>query len=228
MALELKIQKTAVTSSGDVMTVSDTTGDYDAVTNPTGYGSPNQARNNMALFLTSFNKRTDGNVKLSVDTYDPEVVSEWSVSLNLDGWDETTVHGVLALETTNDLAVGELTYDFSSDELKVIDTKNGSGPWTYTTLPATEDDLLNDSYTVAYRTVEDLYDLTNLNQCNNKANKKYYDTKELSDRDKYMEVRSSLTATEYQFALSNPSKAQEMVESLESVCECFSGDTCLL
>lgn len=95
MALELKIQNTAVTASGDAMTVTDVTGDYDASTNPTGYGAPNEERANLALFLRSFNKLTTGDVELVIDDNDsPNTVTEWSVSLNKDGWDQTTIYGL--------------------------------------------------------------------------------------------------------------------------------------
>ena len=226
MALELKIQKTAVTESGDAMTVTDATGSYDATSNPGGYGSPNEERVNLALFLTAINKRIDGDVTLEVASYDPEVVTEFSVSLNLDGWDESTIYGLLKLDNANDLAVGELSYDFASDEIKEILTKSGAGPWTYTSQVVPESALIDDSYTVAYKTIADLYDLSQLNQCNYKANKRYFDSKSSGDRNKFIEVRSSIESINYQFLLDNPSKAQEMVESLELVCECFDGDTC--
>lgn len=226
MALELKIQNTAVTATGDAMTVTDITGDYDGVTNTTGYGGPNKDRNELALFLKSVNKRTDADVDLVIDNSDPLNVTEWAVSLNKDGWDQTTIFGLNLYSTSTNMEVGEIAYDSGSGEFRKIETKSGAGPYSYTYTVVTINELGSTGTTTFAATVEDLYDLTQLNKCNFKANKKYYNTKELKDRDKYIEIRSSIIATKYQFELENPSKAQEMVESLEVVCECFSSDTC--
>lgn len=42
--LQLKLSKVSLSSDGTVLTVQDTTGNYNAVTNPGGYGTPNPVR----------------------------------------------------------------------------------------------------------------------------------------------------------------------------------------
>lgn len=72
------------------LTATDTTGDYDAVTNPTGYGAPNDAFADFAHYVI-IRKKNNNDVDdevLVVDAYSPISATEFTATRDKDGWYE--------------------------------------------------------------------------------------------------------------------------------------------
>lgn len=88
MALEIKVQKTSITSNCKTFTIDDVTGTYDAITNPGGYGAPNPERSDLYLALVVTLKKSDGDELITVPSYTPNTVTTWSVAVTEDGWYE--------------------------------------------------------------------------------------------------------------------------------------------
>jgi hypothetical protein len=75
LILQGSVSKNTVTKT---VTVSDTTGDYNATTNPGGWGAPNPARADNALVLLQFSVVSDEVVKTTL-IQDPTTVTFWEV-----------------------------------------------------------------------------------------------------------------------------------------------------
>jgi hypothetical protein len=234
MALELSLSRGTISAGASTMTITDATGDYNASTNPTGYGSPNTARNVLALYLYAINKRYDGgsdlvNTELTIATYDPTIVSEWTVTLNKDGWQQVTVYGLNLYNVNTLLEVGEIVYNGGVLE-RITSRTGGSAPYTYTKVAATEDDLGNPPYTTAYKTTIDTYALPDISEIANKAIKQYFDyktdpSKTTTEIKQAKEVAEELdlgiTALTYGFEHGYMSESQKQLESLENTGQCF-------
>jgi hypothetical protein len=240
MALVLALTRGTVAAGATTMVIQDSTGDYNATTNASGYGSPNAARNVLALILRVKNKRYDGeddiqNTLLSAATYDPESVTEWTLTLNEDGWQQAIVYGLNLYNVNTLLEVGELVWNASSNIIERITVRTGGGaPYTYTKVSATEEDLDNASYTTAYSTTIETYAVPGVSECVNKMIKRYFDyktdpektTAEVAQaRQEADESDLSLTAIVYGFEHEYMAETQKQVEVLEAACTCFT-DSC--
>lgn len=104
-------------SDGGTIYVNDTTGDY-SVTNTGGYGSPNTERTDVALIILGKYKASTGDTDLTFAAYDPEIVTQFSVSgLTLDGYYQFKVYTVdryVAQSPT----LNTFVYDFSANQLQ--------------------------------------------------------------------------------------------------------------
>lgn len=235
MGLELHLTKSSISTEG-VMVITDSTGTYDATDNTTGYGAPNPARADLALLLRAYNKRYDGlesltDTALVIATYDPEVVTQWSLTLNKDGWQLATVYGLKLYSTATSFELNELTYDSATDEIRKILTKSGAGPYTYTYEVVTEAALEVDGNVIPYTYALNTYSLLDLCECHYKVNKKY--TEALVDEDEetaethwttYTKLDALMKAIKYDFAQESYSEGQKIVEKCENICTCFTDD----
>lgn len=92
MALELKIKKKTESKDGKTVTFEDTTGTYDATTNPGGYqaeggdASGNKKRSEVLLQIEVTYKPSSGDTALVVNDYDQDTAAEWTANLETDGW----------------------------------------------------------------------------------------------------------------------------------------------
>lgn len=89
MALELKLKRGAVADDLSYFLVTDNTGTYDVVTNPGGYGAPNIARNQLALFVYGYKympNPTADTLLTIINNNDPENATQWQVTMNMDGY----------------------------------------------------------------------------------------------------------------------------------------------
>ncbi len=229
MGLALKLIKDSISEDGLTMLIKDDTGAYDADTNVGGYGTPNPARNTLALFLLCWNMRYDGEVSITpvaedIATYDPTDVTEWTVTLNKDGWQQAIVYGVKLYSTATLFEVNEVVYDVSSGELRKILTVSGSGPYTYTydvVLPATLDDT---DYIIPYTYVLNDYAIPSITTCFNKTVEYYFLTLESSDFDRMLKIDAYLKSIRYSFLSGSYAPAQAKVEQVEALCSCFTAD----
>jgi hypothetical protein len=231
MALELSIYKYGINDAGTIITVKDNTGNYNADSNPTGYGSPNPERNTLALFLRAYAKRYDGgdeivdtNLTVTPASSDKTAVDTWDVTLlSKDSWVQATIYGLQLYSTSTSFEIGELTYHAGTDQIRKILTKTGDGPYTYTYDVVEESALDEESYVKAYETILNTYAIPNLCECVNKANKKYFTAKEKDEVDfrRYLEFKGEVVGIKNDFGFGNYSEAQKTIEYLEIKCECF-------
>lgn len=233
MALTINIVKSSLNSDGTVMNLSDSTGAYNVSDNPGGYGTPNPDRDQLAIYLRAYNKRSDDDVALSIATYDKVTASTWAVTLNKDGWQQVNSYGLRFYSTDTSFSVLELVYNVATAEIWKILTKTGSGPYTYTYSVATEADLEDTDNVVLYKSTLNTITLVNFDKCIYRALKKYNDnisadTPELATLDanfnRYLKLGSYGKSISYDFAAGNYTNAQEMVEQTEDICDCLTDD----
>lgn len=114
------VQRFQITESqdGSTITISDETGTYDVVSNPTGYGGPNTVREDVALIILGKYKATAGDTELTFDAYDPETVTSFSVSnLDTDGYYQFKIYTVDKF-VAQPPTLNTFVYNFSSDQLQ--------------------------------------------------------------------------------------------------------------
>jgi len=211
--------------------IKDITGNYDATTNPGGYGTPNPDRADVALVLRAFNNRYDGsttvvsnNVDVTPDNTDPLVVINWNVEIDKQGWYKVVLYGLNILDSSVLLSVGEIVWNTLTSSIERITDRVGSGPYTYTTIAATPEDLDGNTYTKAYSFLLDTYADDELCVCFNKAVRYYYKSKEEADKERYRKIRGYLTVMKLDFLTGSPAEGQKIVEQVESICNCFAID----
>ena len=231
MSLVLQIIQQSISADGTTMVFADTTGNYNALTNPGGYGTPNAARNTLALFLQVFNNRFDGSPTivqspLTIAAYDPTVVASWTATLVKEGWQEATVYGVALFDETlaTLYAVNEFVYDVASSQLRQILTVTGTGPYTYTYNVVTPVALGTAGTTVLYSTVYNTYAIPSLNNCYNTANDKQLLSKKESDFKKWEEISAYISSIVFGFNSGSYANAETKVETLEGICNCLNED----
>lgn len=93
MAFAIEIVKQLESTDCEYVLLSDQTGDYNVTTNPNGYGAPNPARNEVALFLVprSYDSVEGTNTDLAASTVqsgndDPLNATQWVLATAQDGY----------------------------------------------------------------------------------------------------------------------------------------------
>lgn len=246
MSLNLRLQNYAINDSGTVLTIQDVTGNYDATTNPGGYGTPNPARNSVALFLRTYQKRYDGGDTIintlltsTPNNSAPTAVTSWDIALLTDSWLQATVYGLPLYSTSTLFSVNDLVWKVDTTQIIRIDTVSGSGPYTYTYTVMQQSDLENTDYGVAYSTVLNTYAIPSACVCLNKSREVYF--KGLSatgnaavysngnygnpDWVRYQTIDSLVKSIVYGFAIEAYANAQRKIEQVENLCSCLS-ETC--
>lgn len=117
------------------------TGVYDVDDNPGGFGTPNPARNTLAILLVANHKKVAGDVPATILANNPTSVSSFTISLTQD------VNGVLnfvilAVPIFDDLlsyAEGAVTYDNTNPSVPIIQ-KMIDGDW----VAKTAEELIRD------------------------------------------------------------------------------------
>lgn len=115
------VQVFQVTESqdGTIVYVNDETGDYDASSNTGGYGAPNTERTDLALIILGKYKASTGDTSFSFAAYDPEIVTQFSVTgLDTDGRHEYKVYSVPRSGTEGAAVLNKFRYDFSTNQLE--------------------------------------------------------------------------------------------------------------
>ena len=232
MALELQIAKGALDSTAGTLIISDSTGDYDASSNTTGFGSPNPARADVALFLRAYNNRYEGAsditgtlMTVTADDSDPAALTKWTATLIKDGWIKATVYGVLIYDTATSFELNEIVWNDSLNKLEKILTKSGSGPYTYTKEDATEADLEDSDNYIRYSTVLNTYAIPDLCECYLKSINTYLQSQEADDKALADKIRAYEVSLKNSFLTGSPAEGQKKVERAEAICACFT-DNC--
>lgn len=188
---------------------SDDTGDY-SLTNPGGYGSPNTARADLAILLVVKYHPSTATVALTVGTYDPKTVTDWTVTGNgKDGHFSFTFYSVARKTGSETPVLNNFVYDFTGNQLQ---RWNGSS-WVSAT---TADLETNDA---AHKTI-DYPSLGFMFIAFNNLNKRFIlGCKTMSRQDiqaAIVETAAMLNGTIALFAEGSFSQAQENIEKYAS------------
>ncbi len=117
MALQQVLSKTSITSDCITLAFSDTTGNYDVSTNPTGYGTPNATRASLYMMVL-VNLRSNGGSDrqpIIVPTYNFNTAATWTVTLSQDGWYEIYSFSTVIYAGGTTYQLGYITYDLASN-----------------------------------------------------------------------------------------------------------------
>lgn len=226
MALGLKIEQESHTADGLVMTLKDSTGNY-ASDNLGGYGTPNAARNTLALFLIAYNKRYDGSETLVdnllvVNNYDPLTATKWTLNMHKMGWVNATIYGLQLYSTSLSFQVGECVYHSGTTQIRKILTKSGSAaPYTYTYQTINTIDLALEVNVSKYETILNTYIITSLCSCLQKARKHYFEKKTEEAMNTVREVLAFIDSSIVSFETDAPADGQLKVEAAEKICNCL-------
>lgn len=237
MALILNIESEGVNAEGTLLNLQDNTGLYDASDNPGGYGTPNPNKNEVAIILLANNKRQDeGDVQVTVQTYNPTVDYNYSVELYKDGWYQIISFGLRLYSTNTSFSITEATYDSASGQIRKILTKSGSGPYTYTYEVITAADLDSAEVIVPYQSTLNALVLVTLEECHAEAIKIFFNnanpvtnTTVLCDDanfNTYLKIDTYLKSINYSFGFGNYVQAQLKVEQAEKICTCLGDCNC--
>lgn len=227
MALELDVQKSTITSDCATMSIVDNTGDYDPVDNPTGYGSPNDARADLYLKFIATLKKTDGDEPITVPDYDPNTTNSWSIAIEEDGWYELFLFACKIYNAGTTYLADYVVYDAVTEKfyysLQNSNTGNAvtDASWWE---EATEVDhfmgAINASQTSVYYDTDNPIETCLTTKCYAKAvladGCDCLDpcTMKVSEK-----IRYKLEAAQINGDIQNYSKAQEIIEQLSVICE---------
>ncbi len=237
MALILNIVETSVNTAGTELNLTDNTGLYNVSDNPGGYGTPNPNKNEVAIILLAHNKRQDeGDVLLTVHSYNPTVDYNYIVDLYKDGWYQIKSFGLRLYSVNTSFAVTEATYDSVTGEIRKILTKTGSGPYTYTYSVITPSDLDSTSVITLYESILNALVLVNLEECHINAIKVFFNNANpvtnitvLCDDANFNtceKINVYLQSINSSFGLGNYTQAQLKVEQAEKICTCIDDCNC--
>lgn len=116
--------------------VNDATGTYDALTNPTGYGSPNAAFADYAHYalIRKKNVNSVADELLTMDSFNPLTATEFSADRAVDGWFEGKLLTILKW-TAGTYAAGVVKYYSGSLYMANTSTSTtpGGGAWNIVT-----------------------------------------------------------------------------------------------
>jgi len=134
MALELNICRTATTADCGTVTITDQTGNYDAVDNVGGYGTPNPDRADLALFLMGWkwvspDEDDPEDVPLTINNDDPLNVTSWDIAQTIDGYYYYKIFGVPVWDVAVAYTTGDVVYDSTYQAYyKALQGSTGSQP----------------------------------------------------------------------------------------------------
>ena len=149
-----------ITHKKDILIIVDSTGDYNAVTNATGWGSPNEVRSGLTAIVTSVTPPGGVvvNVTLTGGDFDDDIKRAQNISSSLLLGD-----GLWKLETTFTVGVDSstvVTYSFRDVALKCAIGKLALGNMTYNDYAEIKlmyDKLLQAMECEEYGLVEDIH-----------------------------------------------------------------------
>lgn len=128
MALELSLSVSTEAADGTSITIADDTGTYDVSTNEGGYGSPNEERADLRLYMLPLKKAEDGSATvLDVDNDTAESVDSWEITLTSDGWHSFGVVAANPYSGSTDYSLLNIVYEDASNEIYICKKVNGPG-----------------------------------------------------------------------------------------------------
>lgn len=225
--LELDVEKTSVSTDCETMVVTDITGEYDNPDNLTGYGAPNEERSNLYLKLIVSLRKSTGREQLDIPEYNPNTATTWTVTLSEDGWYEIFLFGCLAWDSNAEYDEDYVVYHTSTEAwYKSLQSGNTNHLVTDTDwweeitdvedFQAAIDAEQSDTYSVTNNSTE----ICRSRKCEAQILlKAQCDSCDECALQAYEKVRMKLEAVIYNEGLGNFSEAQEIIESVQVICE---------
>lgn len=123
MALALK---TEFLISPDTISLKNITGTYDALSNPGGYGTPNEAFDDFAHYaiLTKKNVNNVADVVLAINAYDPLSALQFTAPRTVDGWFEGVLLDVRFWDDAEANTVGQIRHVDGNNYIAIQDGTN--------------------------------------------------------------------------------------------------------
>lgn len=234
MALELKVEKSSITSDCKTLTVIDNTGTYDAGSNPGGYGAPNIARSSLYLKLFVTLKKSTGDEPQTISEYDENTESSWDISIANDGVYELYLFACLAWDSGTTYAINHVVYSAAQDKfyksLQDSNTNNAVTDTNYWAEATVRDDFtpaFDASQTDVYLDIENTLVTCNSVTCRNQslvdADCKCNPCETVST---YEKIRFKIEAAEIHAAQQAWEEAQKVIENVEDICSNVDCKTC--
>jgi len=220
--IKYKLKNTNITNTaGDIIYIEDVTGEY-SEDNPTGYGGPNQLREEKALFLVAYYKGSKGDLRATIRNYDVTVDYRFQLKLTSDGWYRINLlafdlYDESLLET---YTVGDIFYQASTGFLLRIDLDPDLG---FITTKVELNDLLGKDLEVESLDVFIIYNsckvMIRLNSMVSDLltnNVDFSDKRLIRLKDNYDLVRAITEGASYEFCRGNKATAQKNIEFLNN------------
>ena len=140
----------------DDMIIDDSTGTYDAGTNPGGYGAPNPDRADLGLVLVAQKKGygniADTELEYSNTGNDFDTIASWTVDVTVDGWHEAVILGIPiwsagTYDQSQAIVEADVVYICDANGTTTQPSVSGWTVATQTNLEAIRDDLVTYSPT---------------------------------------------------------------------------------
>lgn len=126
MALELKISVTDEAIDGTSITIQDDTGAYASGSNEGGYGTPNEERADLRLYMLPLKKDDEGNATaLTADNTSADTATQWTITLTADGWHAFGLIAANPYSASADYSAGTIIFDDASNEIYIAKSANG-------------------------------------------------------------------------------------------------------
>jgi hypothetical protein len=132
MGLLLKVDSSQNSEGTEVyLEVEEATGLYDADNNDGGFGSPNPARNEIAIVLVAIHKLTSGDVEATVSEYDPLTVTTFTVAISreVNGILQARLYGIPIFDDGGTYEAGAITYNNTDENDPFIQELNEDEEW---------------------------------------------------------------------------------------------------
>ncbi len=232
MALVLVVAKSSISSDCGTLTIVDNTGNYNASTNPTGYGAPNETRANLFLKLWLTLKKTDGDEWITIAAYNENTASSWEITITEDGYYEAYLFGCLAWSSGTTYAINHITYSSSTDIFyKSLQNSNTNHAvtntdwWTPVTDVAELKAAVAASQANVYADVHEWIEMCNSQVCKARAylkkECKCKGGKGCNCNQTFDEIRYLLDGAVIHNALATYTKGQAIIEAIQNKCNCI-------
>ena len=221
-------QYTSITSDCVTVVVTDITPNYNAVTAPQGYGSPNEARANLYLKLLVNLRKSTGREVITVPAYNENTAASWSLTTAEDGWYEVYFFACKVWSAVITYALDYIAYDVATDKyyqsIQAGNLNNAVTNATWWKVITDIEDFVKPFSTAVvqsdiYQSTTNHVELCRSRKCEGqmllKAQCECCDDCGMQE---YEKVRMKIEAAGYQEALADYSAAQEIVENLNVVC----------
>lgn len=226
MALILSATKTSITTDCGTIVVTDSTGTYDVTTNPNGYGAPNETRANLYLKVCLSLRKSTGREDITIDDYNDNTASTWSITVTEDGWYEIYFFACKAWSGATTYQLNYVIYDASTDlYYKSLQASNLNNAVTDTDWWESTNDVEDFTAAIiasqpdAYETTTNFVEQCNTRKCEaNMLLKAKCDCCDSNQLQEYEKVRMKMEAVAIHEADDNFTEAQEIVENLQDIC----------
>lgn len=235
MALVLQISKGAVDANLAYFYLTDSTGVYDVTDNPGGYGTPNPARNTLALYLYGYKYRANptDDEAITINNTIPETVTQWEIPMTEDGYRYFRLLAVplwdSSAQVTGNIRYYQSKYYIATGNSTNLDPINNTGVWAEITDLTTAAVYANTSiYVLSYDIVTNYFgkqcmQTQMFNEANTNCN---CDDNNRTEVRPYQKVFSMLYTAGILCAQAKYAQADDELLALSEYCSTLDCSTC--